>query len=184
MALWHYLKSLHELHGWCKIKVTTLKRKYNRAVSTINHWLGCLRAAGLLRSEQHGQTCCVYTILVGQIGRPEQQPSLFTESEKEFSSTKKKAEVVSEVQEERAVEEKKSAGLPEKIKGILERAAARIARAKNPAAYRQSIISCELRLLKAPPDPPAVKKPIQREEEFKDDRKADETALMRLFSWT
>lgn len=36
--------------------------------------------------------------------------------------------------------------LPAKVSAVLERAAGRISRAKNPAAYRQSIISTELRL--------------------------------------
>ena len=37
--------------------------------------------------------------------------------------------------------------LPERIRNVLKRAWGRIKRAKNPAAYRQSIISCETRLM-------------------------------------
>jgi hypothetical protein len=37
--------------------------------------------------------------------------------------------------------------LPERIRNVLTRAWGRIKRAKNPAAYRQSIISCETRLM-------------------------------------
>lgn len=42
--------------------------------------------------------------------------------------------------------------LPAKVSAVLSRAAARIARAKNPAAYRQSIVSTELRLLERAAD--------------------------------
>jgi len=90
MGLWHYLKSLHDLYGWCKIKVATLMRKYHRSEASINRWLGALRAAGFLLSEQHGQACCVYTILepkvIGQSDRPEPPASLHEPSEEVCSN--------------------------------------------------------------------------------------------------
>jgi hypothetical protein len=72
-----------------------------------------------------------------------------------------------------------SAALPTRILNVVHRAAARIRRAKNPAAYRQAIISCELRLLKAskPTKPTAsvsVHKPSSAE---------DRNALERFVTW-
>jgi len=72
-----------------------------------------------------------------------------------------------------------SAALPSRILNVVQRAAARIRRAKNPAAYRQAIISCELRLLKTakapkPKTPAAVHQP---------NPETDRNALQRFVSW-
>lgn len=76
-----------------------------------------------------------------------------------------------------------SAALPDRIEGILERAAKRIRRAKNPAAYRQAIISCELRLMKSVSAPPIERKPVQPAVEYYADPVADKKAIERFFAW-
>ena len=80
--------------------------------------------------------------------------------------------------------EVQSAALPKRIQNILKDARPRIAKAKNPAAYRQSIISSELRLIKAAQEAALIeRKPVQSEPTYlrgNELRDADEAAVDRM----
>jgi hypothetical protein len=71
-ALWNYLRGVKKLHGWLKVKISTLARHYHRSESTIKRWLGELFAANRLRSKRRGRKCPEYEVLIPQSDTSEQ----------------------------------------------------------------------------------------------------------------
>ncbi len=128
----------YEVNGrTIRFKVQYIAAKLGMGRRTVFRYFAWLRDAGWLKTAARKARYCIRQVFKNQpAGTP--------------SGTPFDAGPITEVR----TDEKPAAlavpkpNLPDRIIGILNRAMGRIRKAKNPAAYRQAIISCELRLMK------------------------------------
>ncbi len=171
-------KRLFDLLNWCKSSWTHvapsqkwLASKLKLSLRTLQRLVATLKEVGLLKVVPRYKRTALYKLMesCGQLSFffVDGGPVGGAELERKVESIPKPASL-----------------LPHKIQQVLSRAAWRIRRAANPAAYRQAIISCELRLLKLK-HPSVSSSRIKRlaQIEYVPNRKADERAVDRFFGW-
>jgi hypothetical protein len=139
--------------GGCWPKQRFIAAKIGKSVETVKRAVKELLTAGLVKIFRHGPRGATYTEaeqvpvsaqLDLDFDTDSSVPSLLTE----VSHGKHESKNAPAVPVEKIPPPPGLRLLPQAVRGVLQRCADRIARARNPAAYRQSIIRCEWNLIR------------------------------------